>query len=171
MARYWLEFSILWIIPRLLFWRLKPERDDPFSSVLNCNAIWKSVSVGAVCPRDGFPARIDVGQIARKMERKRKRRMQTPIVQPRRSFIFTPGLKPEMFPKALASGADMQMDMSVHLPVLLSRPHWNDAQLDVQLLGMPGIAAYSHLLAASSHQNAAAAMAREWASARGDEPS
>ena len=33
--------------------------------------------------------------------------MQTPIVQPRRSFIFTPGLKPEMFPKALASGADM----------------------------------------------------------------
>ena len=25
----------------------------------------------------------------------------------RRSFIFTPGLKPEMFPKALASGADM----------------------------------------------------------------
>tara|TARA_B100001063_G_scaffold214079_1_gene214058 strand:+ start:249 stop:1106 length:858 start_codon:yes stop_codon:yes gene_type:complete len=33
--------------------------------------------------------------------------MQTPTVQPRRSFIFTPGLKPEMFPKALASGADM----------------------------------------------------------------
>ena len=27
--------------------------------------------------------------------------------QPRRSFIFTPGLRPEMFPKALASGADM----------------------------------------------------------------
>ena len=27
--------------------------------------------------------------------------------RPRRSFIFTPGLKPEMFPKALASGADM----------------------------------------------------------------
>ena len=26
---------------------------------------------------------------------------------PRRSFIFTPGLKPDMFPKALASGADM----------------------------------------------------------------
>ena len=25
----------------------------------------------------------------------------------RRSFIFTPGLNPEMFPKALASGADM----------------------------------------------------------------
>ena len=25
----------------------------------------------------------------------------------RRSFIFTPGLKPEMFPKAIASGADM----------------------------------------------------------------
>lgn len=31
---------------------------------------------------------------------------QRPIV-PRRSFIFTPGLKPDMFPKALASGADM----------------------------------------------------------------
>ena len=30
---------------------------------------------------------------------------QTP--RPRRSFIFTPGVKPEMFPKALASGADM----------------------------------------------------------------
>ena len=28
-------------------------------------------------------------------------------VCPRRSFIFTPGLRPEMFPKALASGADM----------------------------------------------------------------
>jgi len=27
--------------------------------------------------------------------------------RPRRSFIFTPGLKPEMFPKALDSGADM----------------------------------------------------------------
>ena len=27
--------------------------------------------------------------------------------RPRRSFIFTPGLKPEMFAKALASGADM----------------------------------------------------------------
>ncbi len=29
------------------------------------------------------------------------------IPRARRSFIFTPGLKPEMFPKALASGADM----------------------------------------------------------------
>lgn len=28
-------------------------------------------------------------------------------VIPRRSFIFSPGLKPEMFPKALASGADI----------------------------------------------------------------
>ena len=28
-------------------------------------------------------------------------------IQPRRSFIFTPGLKPEIYPKALASGADM----------------------------------------------------------------
>ena len=28
-------------------------------------------------------------------------------IQSRRSFIFTPGLKPEMFPKALNSGADM----------------------------------------------------------------
>ena len=28
-------------------------------------------------------------------------------VRPRRSFIFTPGLKPDMYPKALASGADM----------------------------------------------------------------
>jgi len=27
--------------------------------------------------------------------------------RPRRSFIFSPGLKPEMFPKALASGADI----------------------------------------------------------------
>ena len=33
--------------------------------------------------------------------------MKTTTIQPRRSFIFTPGLKPEMFPKALASGADM----------------------------------------------------------------
>jgi len=30
-----------------------------------------------------------------------------PKVRPRRSFIFTPGLKPEMFPKALASGTDI----------------------------------------------------------------
>ena len=29
------------------------------------------------------------------------------MLQPRRSFIFTPGLRPEMFSKALASGADM----------------------------------------------------------------
>lgn len=28
-------------------------------------------------------------------------------IQPRRSFIFVPGLKPDMFPKALASGADI----------------------------------------------------------------
>ena len=28
-------------------------------------------------------------------------------IRPRRSFIFTPGLKPELFPKALASGTDM----------------------------------------------------------------
>ena len=28
-------------------------------------------------------------------------------IRVRRSFIFTPGLKPEMFPKALESGADM----------------------------------------------------------------
>ena len=28
-------------------------------------------------------------------------------IQPRRSFIFTPGLKPEMYPKALKSGTDM----------------------------------------------------------------
>jgi (S)-citramalyl-CoA lyase len=30
-----------------------------------------------------------------------------PDVRPRRSFIFAPGLKPEMFPKALASGTDI----------------------------------------------------------------
>ena len=29
------------------------------------------------------------------------------LIQARRSFIFTPGLKPEMFPKALKSGTDM----------------------------------------------------------------
>ena len=29
------------------------------------------------------------------------------VIRPRRSFIFTPGLKPEMFPKAFASGADI----------------------------------------------------------------
>ena len=28
-------------------------------------------------------------------------------IQSRRSFIFTPGLRPEMFPKALKSGTDM----------------------------------------------------------------
>ncbi len=28
-------------------------------------------------------------------------------IRPRRSFIFSPGLKPEMFPKALASGSDI----------------------------------------------------------------
>lgn len=31
----------------------------------------------------------------------------TEIIQPRRSLIFMPGLKPEIFPKALASGADI----------------------------------------------------------------
>lgn len=29
------------------------------------------------------------------------------VARPRRSFIFTPGLRPDMFPKALASGADI----------------------------------------------------------------
>ena len=29
------------------------------------------------------------------------------VIRPRRSFIFSPGLKPEMFPKALASGTDI----------------------------------------------------------------
>ena len=33
--------------------------------------------------------------------------MNESMVRPRRSFIFTPGLKPEMFPKALASGTDI----------------------------------------------------------------
>ena len=33
--------------------------------------------------------------------------MDSNKIDVRRSFIFTPGLKPEMFPKALASGADM----------------------------------------------------------------
>ncbi len=30
-----------------------------------------------------------------------------PVVRPRRSFIFTPGLRPDMFPKALACGTDI----------------------------------------------------------------
>ena len=33
--------------------------------------------------------------------------MDSNKINVRRSFIFTPGLKPEMFPKAIASGADM----------------------------------------------------------------
>ncbi|MDE2992241.1 MAG: CoA ester lyase [Chloroflexota bacterium] len=33
--------------------------------------------------------------------------MTGPRIRPRRSFIFTPGLRPEMFPKALATGADI----------------------------------------------------------------
>ena len=33
--------------------------------------------------------------------------MPGPRIRPRRSFIFTPGLRPKMFPKALASGADI----------------------------------------------------------------
>ena len=33
--------------------------------------------------------------------------MSERIIRPRRSFIFTPGLKPDMYPKALASGADI----------------------------------------------------------------
>lgn len=33
--------------------------------------------------------------------------MTARILRPRRSFIFTPGLRPDMFPKALASGADI----------------------------------------------------------------
>ena len=33
--------------------------------------------------------------------------MNSHKISVRRSFIFTPGLKPEMFPKAISSGADM----------------------------------------------------------------
>ena len=32
---------------------------------------------------------------------------EIPQIRPRRSFIFTPGLRPDMFSKALDSGADM----------------------------------------------------------------
>ena len=33
--------------------------------------------------------------------------MNSHKISVRRSFIFTPGLKPEMFPKAISSGSDM----------------------------------------------------------------
>ncbi|MCG8358156.1 MAG: CoA ester lyase [Kiloniellales bacterium] len=33
--------------------------------------------------------------------------IETRTIRPRRSFIFSPGLKPDMFPKALACGADI----------------------------------------------------------------
>ncbi len=33
--------------------------------------------------------------------------VDAPRFQPRRSFIFAPGIRPDMFPKALASGADI----------------------------------------------------------------
>lgn len=33
--------------------------------------------------------------------------MKNRIIRPRRSFIFTPGLRPDMYPKALASGTDI----------------------------------------------------------------
>ncbi|MDD9990755.1 MAG: aldolase/citrate lyase family protein [Rhodospirillales bacterium] len=33
--------------------------------------------------------------------------MPAPSIRPRRSFIFTPGLRSEIFPKALATGADI----------------------------------------------------------------
>ena len=36
-----------------------------------------------------------------------ERTVRHPAVRPRRSFIFAPGLKPALFPKALASGADI----------------------------------------------------------------
>lgn len=32
---------------------------------------------------------------------------ETNLIRPRRSFIFSPGLRPDMFPKALASGTDI----------------------------------------------------------------
>ena len=33
--------------------------------------------------------------------------MTDPIIRPRRSFIFTPAMRPDLYPKALASGADI----------------------------------------------------------------
>lgn len=60
-------------------------------------------------------------------------------VRPRRSFIFSPGLKPEMFPKALASGADIvcveledgiapkdKNDARAHAMSLFEKPQAND---------------------------------------------
>ena len=51
------------------------------------------------------------GQVRRPARQDRKATYMTssipPAPRPRRSFIFTPGLRPEMFPKALASGADI----------------------------------------------------------------
>lgn len=42
-----------------------------------------------------------------KIRNKKTAMIEDRIVRPRRSFIFTPGLKPDMFPKALACGTDI----------------------------------------------------------------
>ena len=45
--------------------------------------------------------------------------------QPRRSFIFAPGIRPDMFPKALASGADM---VCIDLEDAIAPQHKADAR-------------------------------------------
>ena len=48
----------------------------------------------------------------------------TPI-RPRRSFMFAPGNKPEMFPKAMGTGADI---MCVDLEDAVASQHKQDAR-------------------------------------------
>jgi citrate lyase beta subunit len=61
--------------------------------------------------------------------------------QPRRSLIFMPGLRPELYPKALASGADM---VCVDLEDAIAPQHKNEARartlaLFAELPEAPGV--------------------------------
>ncbi|PPR22095.1 MAG: hypothetical protein CFH39_01429 [Alphaproteobacteria bacterium MarineAlpha10_Bin2] len=46
-------------------------------------------------------------------------------VQPRRSLIFTPGNRPDMFPKALRTGADI---VTIDLEDAIAPQHKNEAR-------------------------------------------
>ena len=51
-------------------------------------------------------------------------------IRARRSFIFTPGLKPEMFPKAIASGADIVcIELEDGICLLYTSPSPRDLRL------------------------------------------
>lgn len=91
-------------------------------------------------------------------------------IRPRRSFIFTPGLRPDMFPKALASGADIvcveledgiapkdKAEARKHALSLFAQPQTNDGPDD----GVERILRINSMRERFGHEDVAAILATD----------